>query len=192
MIIEVEDDMLRDIKPWSVLMHQVNCLGIAGAGIAKQLRDKYPAWYGMYKRHCDQVEFKKNLLGTVHAMAVGHDVIVCSAFAQLGISKREPVTDYDAWELICPKIESEIRTRNSEKNMNWTLHIPYGIGCGLAGGDWEKMRGIFEYYFGRSPVDLYIHNMPEKPQLDIGRDLMEKPFLQEFEYDGIVPADFRP
>ena len=191
MIIETEGDMLRDVKPWSVLMHQVNCLGVANAGIAKQLRDRYPAWYPAYRKLCGQTDPKENLLGTVHAAAVAPNVIVCSAFAQLGISKREPVTDYDAWELICQKIEAEIRARNSEKNMNWTLHIPYGIGCGLAGGDWEKMRGIFEYYFGRSPVDLYVHRLPEKPPLDIGRDLMENPRKQEPEHDGTAQTDSR-
>ena len=179
MITEVEGDMLRDVKPWSVLMHQANCLGIAGGGIAKQLRDMYPAWYESYKLHCDQVKFKENLLGTIHAVSPSPGVIICSAFAQLGISKREPVTDYDAWELICPKIESEIARRNSEKNMNWTLHVPYGIGCGLAGGDWQKMRDIFEYYFGRSGVNLYIHRLPEQPPRDIGRDVMERPILPE-------------
>ena len=75
--------------------------------------------------------------------------------------------------------------------MNWVLHVPYGVGCGLAGGDWEKMRGIFEYYFGRSPVKLYIHKLPEKPPFDIGRDLMEKPFCGEFEHDRTVSADFK-
>ena len=184
MIIEVEGDMLRDVKPWSVLMHQVNCLGAAGAGLAKAVRDKFPVWYGAYKKYCDPADPKENLLGTIHAVAVRPDVIVCSAFAQPGISKREPATDYDAWELICQKIESEIARRNSEKNANWTLHIPYKIGCGLGGGDWEKMRGIFEYYFGRSPVNLYIHRLPEKRQSDIGRDLMENPRAEEHAHDG--------
>ena len=37
------------------------------------------------------------------------------------------------------------------------MHIPYGIGCGLGGGDWEEMKSLFDFYFGESPVKLYIH-----------------------------------
>ena len=49
MVAVVEGDLLRDLSPWGVLLHQVNCLGIAGAGVAKRVRDAFPGWYEAYK-----------------------------------------------------------------------------------------------------------------------------------------------
>ena len=34
MITEVNSNILKDIEPYTVLLHQVNCLGKMGAGLA--------------------------------------------------------------------------------------------------------------------------------------------------------------
>lgn len=36
-----------------IICHQVNCQGVMGSGIAKQVREKYPVVYRDYKRMCD-------------------------------------------------------------------------------------------------------------------------------------------
>lgn len=152
MIIETKGDLLRDIKPWSVILHQVNCLGIAGAGVALQIREAFPGWYQEYKTYCDQEKDKELLLGKIHSYQARPNVIICSAFAQLGISKATPVTDYKAWDQILRRLEHELAVKNEKDAMNWHVVAPYGIGCGLAGGDWKTMRDLFEFYFAKSPV----------------------------------------
>lgn len=156
MIVETKCDLLKGIRPWSVILHQTNCLGIAGAGVARQIRDAFPGWYQEYKSWCDREEQKDSLLGTVHSYFVRPDLAICSAFAQLGISKAEPVTDYTAWDAIMRRIERETAAKNAKDSMNWEIRIPHGIGCGLGGGDWKTMRDMFEFYFGKSPVRLVI------------------------------------
>lgn len=56
---EVRGDLLAyDAK---VRCHQVNCKGVMGAGLAKQVKEKYPEAYEQYKAMCDQ--FGSSLLG---------------------------------------------------------------------------------------------------------------------------------
>ena len=36
------------------IVHQVNCQGVMGAGVARQVRDKYPNVYVEYRALCDR------------------------------------------------------------------------------------------------------------------------------------------
>ena len=44
---EIDGDILDVTK--GVICHQVNTRGIAGAGLALQIRKKYPEWYKWYQ-----------------------------------------------------------------------------------------------------------------------------------------------
>lgn len=158
MIIETKGDILERPAPWSVILHQVNCFGIA-AGLAKQIRGAFPGWYAEYRNHCDQTVRKEDLLGTIHSYEANAELIICSAFAQFGISKTDVATDYGAWDKILRRLEIQIVAKNLKDRLNWTLHVPYGIGCGLGGGDWKRMRDMFEFYFGHSDAKLFIHRL---------------------------------
>ena len=39
----------------NIICHQVNCQGVMGSGIAKQVREKYPNVYNSYKKACDKL-----------------------------------------------------------------------------------------------------------------------------------------
>lgn len=52
MITEVEGNLLKDIQPYSVLLHQVNCVGTIGAGLALQMAKKFDGMYKAYREHC--------------------------------------------------------------------------------------------------------------------------------------------
>lgn len=166
MIKVVSGSLFDGLPPYSVIMHQTNCLGIAGAGVALQMKERFPDWYDEYSRFCTffaendkQPDRSYELMGSFHKYAANEKMVICSAFAQHGISKVKQQTDYGAWEKILRRIETQIHRTNSKKNAVWTLHIPYGIGCGLGGGDWSKMMALFEYFFKDSPVELVIHKL---------------------------------
>ena len=113
MIKEVEGSLLSDIQPYSVILHQVNCLGKMGAGIALQLAKMFPDMYKDYKSYCswfqeygdEKCNHYDKLLGTFHRYQVKNDLIICNAFAQVGVSRQKTMTNYDAWESIFRKIE---------------------------------------------------------------------------------------
>lgn len=173
MVAVVEGDLLQDLSPWGVLLHQVNCLGIAGAGVAKRVREAFSGWYEAYREHCDAAGDRKNLLGTTHSFRARPDLVVCSAFCQYDISKARRATDYDAWNSVFMKLAPEMEAENA-RGMNWEIRAPYGIGCGLGGGDWGVMSDMINYFFENSKTRFVLYRLPEaKPRSEAGRDLME-------------------
>ena len=48
-----------------IICHQINCQGIMGAGLAKQIHAMFPQVYEMYQRNCTQAANRQDLLGKV-------------------------------------------------------------------------------------------------------------------------------
>lgn len=111
-----------------VIVHQTNCKGVMGAGIAKQVRDQFPDVFKKYKALCDKYRYHTyELLGACQFVEENGKTI-CNAFGQDGFNKPGCNTDYIALRECLKKIAK----RYSEK----TVALPYKIGCGLARGDW--------------------------------------------------------
>ena len=173
MVVEAEGDLLREISPWGVLLHQVNCMGIAGAGIAKEFRERFPGWYDEYRKSCEAEIDKRALIGRTHMFRARPDLLICSAFAQYDISKRRRATDYKAWKTILPALRRQFEEINAE-GYGWEIRAPHGIGCGLGGGRWPVMRDLIEKEFAESPVKFILYRLrPEKRRSGTGRDFME-------------------
>ncbi len=129
-----------------VLAHQVNCVGVMGAGVARQVADKYPVVYAEYKRLCRE-RSANELLGTVQIVQV-NNLRIANVFGQRGYGRGQRHTNYVALRLAL--------TRLAETMMpGERISFPYGIGCGLAGGDWDVVSQIIEDVFGGFRVYLY-------------------------------------
>jgi hypothetical protein len=61
-------------------------------------------------------------------------LIVVNAYTQYGFGKKKSPVDYDAITMIMRKMNHEFKGKH--------IGIPYLIGCGLAGGDWNKIKEI--------------------------------------------------
>lgn len=121
----------------SILVHQVNTEGLMGAGIAKTIRLKYPIVFQKYKRVCISY-LPEELLGHIQMIDVG-EKIICNLFAESLNRKIEGNrrTDYDAFKhgLLSLFLILEPDT---------TIAMPYNIGCGLGGGDWNVVFQIIK------------------------------------------------
>ena len=53
-----------------VILHQVNCQGVMGSGIAKQVREKYPEVYQHYVSECKKYSPEEIVLAEPEAMVV--------------------------------------------------------------------------------------------------------------------------
>lgn len=133
------------------LAHQVNDHGVMGAGIAKQIKEKYPEVFELYKKRC---KADHDLIGTFFPVHVEGKTIV-NCFSQRGISRTKKTTDYDAIR----KIFSDLEWMCFPGKV---ITVPYGYGCGLAGGSWEKVSKIFEDIFIESDVILQIVKMKDR------------------------------
>lgn len=110
-----------------VIIHQVNCRRVMGAGIAKALRAKYPQHYTDY-----MAVACPNMLGNIVCTKVDKHFGIIGMFAQLNYGRQEKQTSYSAFKECLIKISTL-----HAKNPNVQYYMPYGIGCGLAGGDWR-------------------------------------------------------
>lgn len=120
-----------------IVMHQVNCQGVMGAGLALQIRRKWPLVYSDY---LDAASKKELQLGEVLYSHIDHGLMVASMCGQYdyGRAKNHVYTDYGALRECLCKVEEW------RKVLKARAFIPFGIGCGLAGGNWEYVREMIK------------------------------------------------
>lgn len=125
-----------------VICQQVNCKGVMGAGLAKQIRNKYPKVYTEYKKRCECSSEISELLGHAQFISVGETVVV-NCFGQDGYGRdREKVYTY--YPALARSFQEVFKRYFGTQK---TIAIPYGIGCGLAGGNWNTVIDTIEFVF---------------------------------------------
>ncbi len=112
-------------------MHQVNCQRVMGAGLARQIRTKYPQHYIDYLNH-------EQKLGETVITKVTETLYIGGIFGQKFYGRGIRYTDYAALE------KGLTRAAAFADAQRLVLYIPYGIGCGLAGGDWKTVSEIID------------------------------------------------
>jgi O-acetyl-ADP-ribose deacetylase (regulator of RNase III) len=134
-----------------VICHQVNCQGVMGSGIAKQVREKYPEVFASYKKVCDEyrTEFGSHaLLGGVQGSPIAGMWII-NLFAQDNFGyDGKCYTDYDSLRRCLEKVKAEFPNR--------TIAIPYLMGCHRGGGDWNTVYKMIEEVFADSDCEILI------------------------------------
>lgn len=132
-----------------VICHQVNCMGVMGAGLARQIRERWPHVYSTYQAKCRSVRQGHGGLGDIQVVGCG-SCSIANLFSQYGFGSGRCHTDYKALEKCLQSI------REVAESMGYRVALPYGIGCGLAGGDWDVVSGIIRRIFDNSPVTAEI------------------------------------
>lgn len=147
----------------NIICHQVNCQGIMGHGIAKQVKEKYKGVFNEYKRYCDaHADNREAMLGEALIVDIDYGAAVldwlvnkerkyiANIFGQLtyGTGLR---TNYKALVLGLEVVA------NFAKEHNLSVAIPYKIGCGLAGGDWNKVNILIEGVFVGTGIEVLMY-----------------------------------
>lgn len=149
----LEHSNLLEVKS-GIICHQVNCIGVMGAGLALQIRNKWPIVFNQYKEDCKQfMTHPEMMLGHVLDVMVETSLVVANCFGQVFPSQIGKQTDYAAWDTILAKLQ------DLSNYFSLELHFPYMIGCGLAGGDWNIMSEKIERLFGMSQTKAFIHRL---------------------------------
>lgn len=121
-----------------IICHQVNVFGVMGAGLALKIKYKWPNVFNKYKEYC-QVANKKTLLGSVLVVDINDNLSVANIFSQYDFGRNTGChTDYD-------ELDQCLRTLVSiAAELNKPIYLPYKLGCGLAGGDWDIVAYLIE------------------------------------------------
>lgn len=147
-MIEYVKGNLLDADDRDIILQQVNCQGAMNSGIARQIRNRYPDVFTSYKKMCD--EHKDNtseLLGSVDYF-IAPDYLIANCFGQDRYGREKRHTSYAALRECFSKIA---------ENEECRIGIPYKIGCGLGGGDWEIVSHIISDVFKNMDVKIYIY-----------------------------------
>lgn len=134
--------------PTGLIVHQVNCLGYMGRGLAKDIKEKWRWVYDTYKRLCLLNQgLEDTLLGRVQGVRVKDDplLMVVNLFSQKTIGRGGVFTNYTAMEDGLARLAEILKGRTDLQNL--PVCFPYGIGCGLGGGDWSQVRPMLERFF---------------------------------------------
>jgi O-acetyl-ADP-ribose deacetylase (regulator of RNase III) len=162
MIREINGDLIELAKEgqFDVISHGCNCFCTMGAGIAPQMAkafgcDRFPMEDSKYRGDINKlgtIDYQSQLitpiwkpikLAGVEIQAPdfgGHPIIVVNSYTQYRYGRnhadgdKTPI-DYEALTLCMRKINALFP--------NKTIGLPK-IGAGLAGGDWNRIKGIIE------------------------------------------------
>ena len=134
---------------WNGMVHCANLYHTFGAGIAKQIKIKYPS---AYQADCETPKGSEKKLGT-YSSSHENDKSIYNLYGQVGIGndgdplKRNCRYDHihDAMWLVCEYIV------DTKGNSPYILGIPHGMGCGLAGGEWSIVYSILEFIENQFP-----------------------------------------
>jgi hypothetical protein len=150
MTVMYSDGNILDVKN-GIICHQVNHRGVANAGLAKQIRAKYPEFMEDYLRICKKYSFEYiREYGTVSWYKVNSALCIASIFGQDGFGRDKVYTDYYSLKF---GLQTVMRMSAFEKI---NVFIPHGIGCGLAGGNWDIVNGIINDVFKYSDCHVWI------------------------------------
>ena len=145
----IQCDILTQVNETTdkiVILHGCNCHHRMGAGIAKYLRAVYPQVFTADVSQTKQSDRKK--LGTYSVAKVAPNLHILNCYTQYDYKHYEghaPV-DYDAIRDCLKKVNIEYD--------GWEIRSPK-IGCGLAGGDWDRVEQIFQEELNNQDVTIY-------------------------------------
>lgn len=127
----VKGDLLKlaDEGMFDAIVHGCNCFNTMGAGIALQIKQKYPEAWEIDRNTIKG--YKKKLGGYTKAESNG--IIVINAYTQFMPGYNDLRENYYAINKVMKKIAIDFEGKR--------IGLPL-IGAGLAGGDWNIIKDI--------------------------------------------------
>lgn len=159
-----------------VIVHQVNCKKVMGAGLAQQIRRKYPQHFADYMA-------AEPKLGDIVVTRIHSTLYIVGIYGQYSYGRYGLHTNYSALRI------AMIKAAQFAAQKNLPLYIPYGIGCGLAGGDWNRVAAILSDI----PNCLVVRKAKDEEDAvafwhehETGNTLMEYMQMTEAEYETFI------
>ena len=130
------------------IVHQTNCFTM-GSGLAKSLYLKYPIIKEAHSKFVKSMP-AIDCLGKVGFIMAAEELCICNLYGQYNYGyDGGRYTDYHA-------LKTGLETINDHTPPFCLIYIPYGIGAGLGGGDWNVIYQIIESVFSKSSKEIFI------------------------------------
>lgn len=142
-----------------VLIHQANCQGTMGSGIALQLKNAYPE---VYKADLAfELPLGKPRLGEWSVANVWHHhtgkpLQVINAYGQVTYGRGKHTNEKKLLSIL-DAVFKQIADYEKLTGTRSKIGVPYRIGCARGGGDWDTvLEGMMKLY-NQYDVDLVLY-----------------------------------
>lgn len=136
-----------------IILEQVNCRGVHASGLAAQMNKVYPQVLEAYKKDCHFYK-QKYLFGSVTWVKIDNDLTIGCCFGQDDYGTHKRQTNYGAISSCLYHVADRVRGSQEE------VHIPWLMSCGLAGGSWDIVSEMIDFYLPNAKVWKLPQNKP--------------------------------
>lgn len=152
-----------------IIVHQVNCQGIMGSGVARQVKDRYPHVYDEYKKFTISAKNKsENFLGTILCVPLQKEFVSLASLGDISYNGSyianlfgqdrygydgKCYTDLKALKRGFEYVNALTYLKNNLYNAK--IAMPYKIGCARGGADWSLVRELINDIFIERNVELW-------------------------------------
>ena len=136
-----------------IIVHICNDVGGWGKGFVLAISKRWPEPEAAYRKWYAERRDNDFGLGAVQFVPVDQYTWIANLIGQhnmVGGAKGPPIR-YEA-------VETGLATvATKAQELTASVHMPR-IGCGLAGGKWEKIEPVIERTLGRAGVKVYVYD----------------------------------
>lgn len=142
----------------TIIMHQANCFSKMRSGIAKAIKTMYP---GAEQVDKDSPLTPEEKLGKFTSFKSEKGVTVVNLYGQYTI--MDDSTGERGFQTIYSELENAIdlflQTIDVNEKVDLKIGVPYKIGCGLGGGDWDIVNEMLEKQSLKHELDIYVYKI---------------------------------
>ena len=133
-----------------VIAHQVNCQGVMGSGVAKQIKEKWPDVFARYSYHTTMLETA--CLGNCQMVQINESQFVANLFGQRYYGRENlRYTSYDGIYDALAKLQVYMNNRNCN-----SVAFPYKMSSDRGGADWNVILAMIESVFKNTNITIEI------------------------------------
>ena len=137
----------------NAIAHGVNCQGVMGAGIALEVKRRYPEAYNGYVRYLNRYDpIQYTAVGTMHPYQVpGTNLHILNCFTQVDTAKRRGDVAISYQSIFTSFLDAGLYCK---ENGIKELAIPQ-VGAGLGGGNWKIIYQLIANalaFYGVTPI----------------------------------------
>ena len=136
-----------------IICHQVNCQGVMGSGVAKEVRERYPKVYTAYHDYCENnKDYPGRMLGVAQMVPVDETGSrwIANCFGQNNYGY-----DGKQYTSVGALMEAFQEVAKMAKMAGVKVAMPYKIGCVRGGANWPLVKKIIDITFQDIDVELW-------------------------------------